>query len=518
MCFARDYFTKLVIFAARLLYVVILNISSLFRIGFNQAAKMDVDSDNVYMQNLQDYIFDESKIVTYKWLSNNLSIHINAAKLLIDKFLSEQKSKNSDVCFVKTFYVSGILKDDKGMVSTVVKEENLTSFKEKLQTVLSEHVYSIHKNTSSTDSNTLFLAGEHEDVCMGTIKNSSITKRTFDELAALRLGAYPKGLLGKTVTPNVAVNGNKNHIAKEPIPSKSFFKDPVIKKEPEKIKTENGAEKSSPVVPPNKQKQGKAGIAGFFSKQLTKPIAKVEKKVETVEPKKEKISPTKAPVSNGIKREISPEISPVKQEKSPLKADKKPAEKLKRASPPPKASNGSLKTYGKQSKGKKEPAKKRKRIQTLDSDSEEDNNIDSIFAPSSPEPVRSPLISDDDEDIIPPTPEVAKSSNRAPLNSRKRKKLIDKTFMDDDGYIVTKKEEVFESCSENEDEEIVKIKPVEVKTPKISPLSQSKKKDVRSESSSKKPSPEAKSKAKKKTSPKEGQGKQQSMMNFFKKV
>lgn len=480
---------------------------------------MDVDSDNVYMQNLQDYIFDESKIVTYKWLSNNLSIHINAAKLLIDKFLSEQKSKNSDVSFVKTFYVSGILKDDNAMVSTVVKEENLTSFKEKFQTILSEHVYSIHKSTSSTDSSTLFLAGEHEDVCKGTIKNSAIAKRTFDELAALRLGAYPKGLLGKNVTPNIAVNGNKTPVVKEPMPNKSFFKDPVVKKEPEKSETQNSVQKSTPVVPPSKQKQAKAGIAGFFSKQMSKPIPQVEKKVETVEPKKEKMSPTKAPVSNGIKKEISPEKSPVKkQEKTQLKPDKKPAEKPQITSPPAKASNGSLKTYGKQSKGKKEPAKKRKRIQTVDSDSDEDNNIDNIFAPSSPEPVRSPLISDDDEDIIPPTPEVAKSNNKAPLNSRKRKKLVDKTFMSDDGYIVTKKEEVFESCSENEEEEIVDVKTVEVKTPKITPPSQSKKKEVKSESSPKKPSPEAKSKAKKKISPKGGQGKQQSMMNFFKKV
>merc|ERR1711973_181286 len=109
----------------------------------------------------------------------------------------------------------------------------------------------------------------------------------------------------------------------------------------------------------------------------------------------------------------------------------------------------------------KSDSQKRKRIQVL-SDSEDDDDKDEqeeeedkpIEEPEAP-PVTK-LIESDEEDI-PATP-VQKTAKAG----RKRvKKQVDKTFMDDKGYMVTKK--VYESASETDDES---SEPSKAPTPK----------------------------------------------------
>merc|ERR1719219_3310910 len=78
-------------------------------------------------------------------------------------------------------------------------------------------------------------------------------------------------------------------------------------------------------------------------------------------------------------------------------------------------------------------------------------------------PPQAALIESDDDEIIPGTPKVKKKTKPG----RKRvKKLIDKTFIDDKGYMVTKK--VYESGSETDNEPSPVKKPVKP-VPKDSP-------------------------------------------------
>ena len=56
---------------------------------------------------------------------------------------------------------------------------------------------------------------------------------------------------------------------------------------------------------------------------------------------------------------------------------------------------------------------------------------------------------DDEEELIPPTP--TDTSKRSARPGRRRvRKLVEKTFTDGDGFLVSKKE--MESCSETDDE------------------------------------------------------------------
>lgn len=136
--------------------------------------------------------------------------------------------------------------------------------------------------------------------------------------------------------------------------------------------------------------------------------------------------------------------------------------------------------------------KKRKRLLHI-SDSESDNEKNDPFSNENKEVYES-------EDEIPPTPDNRIKITSGIVNPKKRRKIVDKTYVDDEGYILMHKEEVYESCSENEEEihkkENVNNK-IHIKT-EISP----KEKKIKNK--------------KKNLSPQKG--KQPTMMTFFKKI
>ena len=94
------------------------------------------------------------------------------------------------------------------------------------------------------------------------------------------------------------------------------------------------------------------------------------------------------------------------------------------------------------------------------SDSEEENEIeDEKPTPNFEDLISSPAkdekeIAEDDQEIIPDTPQQEKNSKR------RGRKLVNKTFVDESGFMVTKK--VYESCSEEEKEEEVEKKPTSI--------------------------------------------------------
>ena len=85
------------------------------------------------------------------------------------------------------------------------------------------------------------------------------------------------------------------------------------------------------------------------------------------------------------------------------------------------------------------------------SDSEEEDEIEKVkptpnFEDLIPSPVKNEKeVSEDDHEIIPDTPQQEKNSKR------RGRKLVNKTYVDEGGFMVTKK--VYESCSEEEKEE-----------------------------------------------------------------
>lgn len=102
------------------------------------------------------------------------------------------------------------------------------------------------------------------------------------------------------------------------------------------------------------------------------------------------------------------------------------------------------------------------------------------------------MIESEDEDIVPSTPV---NNDDGPKCRRRKRKLVQKTFKDEDGFMVTKKE--YESFSESEEEPD--------KTAEHKPEKKTKTQ----------PEPEAKKGGKKKVMAQ--QQKQSSIMSFFKK-
>ena len=64
--------------------------------------------------------------------------------------------------------------------------------------------------------------------------------------------------------------------------------------------------------------------------------------------------------------------------------------------------------------------------------------------------MKAKLIESDDDEVLPPTPTQSKSKKSKPGRHRV-KKQVSKTFVDEEGFMVTKK--VMESCSETDEEE-----------------------------------------------------------------
>ena len=113
----------------------------------------DVKVDGMYMENLEEWIDEEDKVVTYKYISRSLKVHVNVAKQMLFNFVDSRKSSGSKLGVV--YLISGLVsrkggEDDANVGScqkvVLVKERDLERVKTKFTEVLSEHIYSVQKS------------------------------------------------------------------------------------------------------------------------------------------------------------------------------------------------------------------------------------------------------------------------------------------------------------------------------------------------------------------------------------
>ena len=67
----------------------------------------DVKVDGMYMENLEEWIEEEDLVVTYKYISRNLKVHVNVAKQMLYNFVASRKSSESKLGVV--YLVSGLV-------------------------------------------------------------------------------------------------------------------------------------------------------------------------------------------------------------------------------------------------------------------------------------------------------------------------------------------------------------------------------------------------------------------------
>ena len=369
--------------------------------------------DDMYMENLEEWVFEDEKIVTYKYLSRSLKVHVNVAKQMLFNFVETKKSSHPNIGVV--YLVSGLVKnnledeanDPYDQRVMFVKQENLDQTLKDFSTVLSQHIYSVQQNNSTVSVSSLY----------------SVDKSKPGQDLSVMAGLNP--IKHKNAVPREA--------QKAPIVVKKEIKtEPAVKKEKETSKKKTGGiqdafTKTSKKASPEKSQPAKssvstktraaAGIAGMFAKQASsKPKAKSNEEKENIVNQK-----IEANTSGGSK-----DSSPEKKE------EVKPSKKSSSSGSKPTKSSGK-KTKSSQA----EDSKKRKRIQVMsdseeEEEAEEDKADDKGEASGEDSPPVSKLIESEDEEDIPATP-VQQTNSRSATGRKRVKKLVDKTYMDEKG-------------------------------------------------------------------------------------
>lgn len=389
--------------------------------------------DELYLDNIDEYVIDHNKIVTYKWLSLTLGVHVNTAKQMLYHYL-DHKRKESSAQLHATYLLSGKFVDN-GQTShkvSVVKEDQLEDMKSKMSLVVSVHVYSVQK-ASLKDSGPLYSVDY--DAVKDNLKDCS-------RYSAIRC---------TSAVPMSSVELQQaRDVSRAPAP------------EPEQKKTVLNGDTKPPAKP-------QKGIMGMFGNKAAPKAVDSSKDIKS-EPKEEEVDPPKSkpaaksnPMANffgtqtkkpdkslDVKEAAQPSSSSSTAEQQRPSAKKQEEEKQQAAAvEPPKA---------------KESRSKTKRV--VDSDSDDDK-----MGKKKRRRIKKPEPDSSDEDVIPESPpkmetkessQSPKSQTKSPLTShqgnsegktrRRRRVLKSRTFIDDEGCIVTEKGYESESYSEAEDD------------------------------------------------------------------
>ncbi|XP_076453595.1 DNA polymerase delta subunit 3-like [Babylonia areolata] len=446
-------------------------------------------TDSLCLENIDEFIHDENKIVTCKWLSLTLKIHINQAKRLLYTFLQQQRKKHKDVN--ATYFVAGLSKGDNGHLEhrcLVVTEEDLDTTRGQLSTVTSCHVYSIQR-ANLKDSNSLYMT-DYEGV-----RENLPDCNKYSSIHCQRAAVPRSQPTRKTASPDK--------------PRSSQSTDKGGKGDAQKPMNGSGADKSASVGPQGskgKKPEPKGSIASMFAQSSKNKDAEATKKKETVTKEVAKENKPAAKNKKGGVMDLFANAKPAAKAKAPAEEKKETTVSKERKD------KTSSETKSKKSRPKEDsdsddqPEKKRRRRikNDLFDSSSEDEEMEIQEESPVPSPVREP--SPEPEPPVPSkkTPEkrpreASPPQEDRPANSskqrRRRRKLVPKTYLDEDGFMVTEKVWESESTDASEVEEEAKKKAAPKKKPE--------------------PAPAKKASPQKKTSP--VKGKQTSLMSFFKK-
>ncbi|XP_029166047.1 DNA polymerase delta subunit 3-like isoform X2 [Nylanderia fulva] len=429
---------------------------------------------NEHLEALAGHIFDNDKLVTYKWLSNELHVHVNVAKQILWEFYQKYKNDNIEC----TYLLIGLLKNNEMRVE-VVKESALSKAKEKFDKIISEHLYSVHKPLVDLE---LLATSGSGNVNYSAIKCDACKERSDEEMQLLRWGTAAKKITIENKMNSKPVNSinssktEQNSVTTKKSGFNNLFGTTGKQKSPEKLKsfqeqdkclTKKGnnfmkdlTEKDETLKEEDEKLTEKEKGSVKKDKGSSKNKGSVEKNKGSVNSTTKKVSPKNNSVQKGSldnffgkhassskpieiisaekKNDNDKKEEIISAEKKNDNNKKKVAEKRK-----PKEKENLRGKKRNRSKETDETAKKRKRIvvQSDSSDSERQSDIEmEESVPESPEP----------EAVVrpkSPSPPKIKREN----GKRKVLKLVNKTYKEGD-YIVTKKEHIYVSCSEDEEE------------------------------------------------------------------
>ncbi|XP_018533733.1 DNA polymerase delta subunit 3 isoform X2 [Lates calcarifer] len=393
--------------------------------------------DELYLDNIDEFVNDHNKIVTYKWLSLTLGVHVNTAKQMLYHYL-DHKRKESSAQLHATYLVSGKFVDN-GQTShkiSVVREDQLEDFKAKMSLIVSVHVYSVQKALLK-DSSPLYSVDY--DAVKDNLKNCS-------KYSAIHCtSAVPMSSLELQ---------QRREMQRAPTP------EPAVKKT-----GMNGEANlaSKPSTKPPKGIMGMFGNKAAPKNQDSGKEVKLEQKEDApvADAPKSKPAAKTNPMINffGTQTAKKPDNKTVKVEEAAQTLST--AEQQHQGSQPEEKHEAAAVESPKDIK--KDSRSKTKRIE--DSDSEEEK-----MEKKKRRRIKKPEPDSSDEDVIPDSPQQMETREKSPspvkevesvshshgvseVKIRKRRRVLkSRTFVDDEGCIVTEKGYESESYSEAEDD------------------------------------------------------------------
>uniref|UniRef100_A0A2C9M7R7 DNA polymerase delta subunit 3 n=1 Tax=Biomphalaria glabrata TaxID=6526 RepID=A0A2C9M7R7_BIOGL len=468
----------------------------------------DID-ETLIQENIEEYVNDDNKVVTIKWLSLTLNIQINQAKKALTKFVKDHKGKQSDGDIHCTYFVAGLGKSDNGEPMHkcfVVPDTHLLEVEKSLSAVTSCHIYSIQKSILKnyiplymTDYDVI---RENLEQCQSysSIKSPLVKQRpkveymkSFETTSSNTKVSMSEA---KCVKPSVAttskVTNNKKPEPKGSIATMfaSTDKKNEIKEKPATVKNENETSTGNKMMKPVVKQ---AGVLAMFNKQTNNNTKKI---VTKTEPETESVStvPTKKTDTVGAKGTNKRQLDSDKEE---------PKRKQRRRIKTDFFDSSEDEISG--SEAEDEPDEPIDVVETHESEIEIINDSteslkDSLNSVNSDKEM-SVDKNNDDRTI---KNEVKTTVVSGGKKRKRTKKVVTKNVLDDEGFMVTQK--VTEWISETDDSDLENGKTEEEKKPEAVPAKISV--TVKAE-------PKAKKAAKKNISPQKG--KQTSLMSFFKK-
>ncbi|XP_018591880.2 DNA polymerase delta subunit 3 isoform X1 [Scleropages formosus] len=405
--------------------------------------------DDLYLENIDEFINDHNRIVTYKWLSLTLGVHVNQAKQMLYHYLDHKRKESSASQLHATYLVSGKFVEN-GNTShkvAVVREDQLEDVKSKMVLTVSVHVYSVQK-AALKDSGPLYSTDY--DAVKENLKNCckysaircacAAPVSSADEQWGQETTADP---LPEPETRNPILNGSS-----PPAPSKATAKQPKgimgmfnsksatrTQDSGREVKTEQKEKTTAQETSKTKVAAKASAISNFFgksaatgsSKENSEKVIKEEIVVQTM-----RVSEEKSLGSH--KAEVDVKEEEHKGSHTAGRKCKDGRSKVKR-----------IEESDSEDEQFESQKKKRRRIKKPQPDSSDDE----VIADSSPS---------HNVDTRTPSPEnkvkkepVSRAEEKTEGKRRKRRKVLKaRTFVDEEGCMVTEKVYQSESFSDSD--------------------------------------------------------------------
>uniref|UniRef100_A0A5G2R2U5 DNA polymerase delta subunit 3 n=1 Tax=Sus scrofa TaxID=9823 RepID=A0A5G2R2U5_PIG len=393
--------------------------------------------------------------VTYKWLSYTLGVHVNQAKQMLYDYVERKRKENSGAQLHVTYLVSGSLIQNGHSCHkvAVVREDKLEAVKSKLAVTASVHVYSIQK-AMLKDSGPLF--NTDYDILKSNLQNCSkfsaiqcaaaVPRAPAESSSSEKFEQSDLPVSPETQANELTTNGHGPTIPKQsPQQPKGimgmFASKAASKTQDANKETKAEAKEVTDASSVGNKASGKGNtISNFFGKAA---MNKLKVNLDSEQAVKEEKKVEQPPLSDTEPKLAAPAgLKKASKKAEPVKMQQKEKKRRKQVA----LSDDEIKET-------ENMKKKRRRIKLPESDSSEDEVVPDSGAYEAESPSPPPPASPPPEPVPKPEPEPPSVKSSSGENKRKRKRTLkSKTFVDEEGCIVTEKVYESESCTDSEEE------------------------------------------------------------------